>query len=316
MKRNTVFEDILTTLTRYFVVLVVLVLLCICFSGVRFVKSGEVAVVLRFGKLVGNTYEEQVHEPGLFFAFPYIIDEVITVPVGSVMEQTVTTHYTDGEMTTLGNNGYVITGDQNIALITASVKYNITDAVTYALHVKDVDQIINAAVSNAMVESAAHRSVDGILTSEKESYATEIKELAQETLDRVGTGVTLATVELTKVSMPEEVRETYEQVNAATVQAETLVQQAEQYRENLIPYAESTKSSLISSATSKYSRSISQADSSLSEFRGVLAEYESDPDSLEAIKTRLYTEKVMSVTSRIKQVILVPDGDSHIIIGT
>lgn len=315
MKKNTVFEDILSTLTRYFVILVVVVLLFICFSGVRFVKSGEVAIVLRFGKLVGNTYEEQVHEPGLFFAFPYIIDEVITVPVGSVMEQTVTTHYTDGEMTTLGSNGYVITGDQNIAVIIASVKYNITDAVTYALHVKDVDKIINAAVSNAMVESAAHRSVDGILTSEKEAYAAEVKAAAQDTLDRVETGVTLATLELTKVAMPEEVRETYEQVNAATVQAQTLVQQAQQYRENLIPYAQSTKNSLISSAMSKYSRAVSQAENDLSEYRGVLAEYESNPDSLEAIKTRLYTDKVMTMMSRIKKVILVPDGDSHIIIN-
>ena len=188
MKKNTVFEDILSTLTRYFVILVAIVVVLICLSGVRIVKSGEVAVVLRFGKLVGNTYEEQVHEPGLFFAFPYIIDEVITVPVGSVKELTVTTHYTEGEMLNNDRRGYVITGDQNIAVISASVKYNITDAVSYALHVKDADRIINAAVSGAMVKSAAHRAVDGILTSEKEAYATEVRAMAQQTLDEIGTG--------------------------------------------------------------------------------------------------------------------------------
>lgn len=314
MKKNTVFEDILSTLTRYFVILVAIVVVLICLSGVRIVKSGEVAVVLRFGKLVGNTYEEQVHEPGLFFAFPYIIDEVITVPVGSVKELTVTTHYTEGEMLNNDRRGYVITGDQNIAVISASVKYNITDAVSYALHVKDADRIINAAVSGAMVKSAAHRAVDGILTSEKEAYATEVRAMAQQTLDEIGTGITLSNLELTKVSMPEEVRETYENVNAATVQAATLAEKALQYRDSLMPYAESMRTSLISNAYSKQSTAIAEAEQYLAEFRGVLEEYEANPDSLEAIKTRIYTQKMMEMLARIKKVYLVPDDESHIII--
>ncbi len=314
MKKNTVFEDILSTLTRYFVILVAIVVVLICLSGVRIVKSGEVAVVLRFGKLVGNTYEEQVHEPGLFFAFPYIIDEVITVPVGSVKELTVTTHYTEGEMLNSDQRGYVITGDQNIAVISASVKYNITDAVSYALHVKDADRIINAAVSGAMVKSAAHRAVDGILTSEKEAYATEVRAMAQQTLDKIGTGITLSNLELTKVSMPEEVRETYENVNAATVQAATLAEKALQYRDSLMPYAESMRTSLISNAYSKQSTAIAEAEQYLAEFRGVLAEYEANPGSLEAIKTRIYTQKMMEMLARIKKVYLVPDDESHIII--
>ena len=314
MKKNTVFEDILSTLTRYFVILVAIVVVLICLSGVRIVKSGEVAVVLRFGKLVGNTYEEQVHEPGLFFAFPYIIDEVITVPVGSVKELTVTTHYTEGEMLNSEQRGYVITGDQNIAVISASVKYNITDAVSYALHVKDADRIINAAVSGAMVKSAAHRAVDGILTSEKEAYATEVRAMAQQTLDEIGTGITLSNLELTKVSMPEEVRETYENVNAATVQAATLAEKALQYRDSLMPYAESMRTSLISNAYNRQSTAIAEAEQYLAEFRGVLAEYEANPGSLEAIKTRIYTQKMMEMLARIKKVYLVPDDESHIII--
>ena len=314
MKKNTVFEDILSTLTRYCVILVAIVVVLICLSGVRIVKSGEVAVVLRFGKLVGNTYEEQVHEPGLFFAFPYIIDEVITVPVGSVKELTVTTHYTEGEMLNSEQRGYVITGDQNIAVISASVKYNITDAVSYALHVKDADRIINAAVSGAMVKSAAHRAVDGILTSEKEAYATEVRAMAQQTLDEIGTGITLSNLELTKVSMPEEVRETYENVNAATVQAATLAEKALQYRDSLMPYAESMRTSLISNAYSRQSTAIAEAEQYLAEFRGVLAEYEANPGSLEAIKTRIYTQKMMEMLARIKKVYLVPDDESHIII--
>ena len=69
---------------------VIVILLAIFFSGVRRVESGNVALVLRFGKLVGDTPEEQVHQPGLLFSFPYMIDEVVMVPTGNVIEQTVT----------------------------------------------------------------------------------------------------------------------------------------------------------------------------------------------------------------------------------
>ena len=164
MKKNNVFSQILTQVTKYLVVLVVLAFLGICLSGVRVVESGNVALILRFGQLVGDTREEQIHEPGLLLAMPYIIDEVVMVPTGSVIEQSVTTYYTpDGEKTTQG--GYVVTGDENIAVLSASVKYVIDDPVAYALHVNQVEQMINGAVSNAMLCQAAGSDVDALLTS-------------------------------------------------------------------------------------------------------------------------------------------------------
>ena len=64
-RKKTMLADILGSVTKYFLVLVAVVIIFIAFSGVRVVKSGEVALILRFGKLVGDSYEEQVHEPGL-----------------------------------------------------------------------------------------------------------------------------------------------------------------------------------------------------------------------------------------------------------
>lgn len=71
---------------RYCKWLIVILVALICCSGIRVVNNHEVAVVLRFGRLVGDTREEQVKEPGLLLAFPYVIDEVIKVPVGKVHE--------------------------------------------------------------------------------------------------------------------------------------------------------------------------------------------------------------------------------------
>lgn len=309
--KKTLLEDVLSTLSKCFVVLIVVVVICIAFSGVRVVKSGEVAMVLRFGKLVGDTPEEQIHEPGLLFCFPYFIDEVVTVPIDSVIQQQITTHYTEGEIDNWSNSGYVITGDQNIALISASVKYVISDPVTYALYVNEAAYIIDACISNAMLEEAAHTDVDDILTSGKEAYVTNVLTEAQRKLDLASVGVTIQSMELTDVSMPEEVRYTYEQVNAATVQAATFLEEAKQYRNTLIPEAESSASAILSSANSQYLSKISAAKSELSEFWGVIDEYGQRP---EAVRTRIYNEKLATAIRKIGQVRLVDDGDSKIFI--
>ena len=311
-KRNAVFEDVLGTVTKCFIVLVIAVVLFICLSGIKFVKSGEVAIVLRFGKLVGDTEEEQIHQPGILVAFPYIIDEVIIVPTETVMERTVNTHYTESYMTTLRNNGYVITGDNNIAVMQVSVKYTITDPVAYALKVNNIEKLIDASVSNAMLERAARTDFDDILTSGKEEYSNDVKREAQRSLNRSEAGITISTVELTTVAPPEEVRTVYEQVNTASIQAEKNIQEANQYKENLLIKARAAANATVSEAQSAKSQAISSANADLSEFRGMLDEYEAHPD---LIKTRVYSEKVSAIISKIGKVYVVKDGDNTIVIN-
>ena len=312
MKKPSLFAEILGSVTKYFLILVTVVLILIAFSGVRIIDTGNVAVILRFGKLVGDSYDEQVHEAGLLLAFPYIIDEVITVPTGSVIEQTVSTHYTSGNMTTLRNNGYVITGDRNIAVVRASVKYIISDPVAYALNISDISKIIDASVSSAMVSRAAGTAVDYLLTSGKDDFARDVLSMAQSKLDASGAGVTIGTIELTDIGMPAEVRSTYDEVNSATVRAATLLEQALQYRETLIPQAEAEANQLISSANSEYSASVAYANAELSEFWGVLDEYTQNP---ELVSIRIYNTKLSEAVGRIGKIRVVQNGETRIFIS-
>ena len=310
-KRTSLFAEILGSVTKYFLILVAAVLVLIALSGVRVIPSGNVAVILRFGRLVGDTYADQVHKPGLLFAFPYIIDEVITVPTGNVIEQTVSTHYTSGNMTTLRNNGYVITADRNIAVVSASVKYVISDPVAYALNAADVSKLIDASVSSAMVNKAAGMAVDDLLTSGKDDFAHAVLSAAQSKLDRAGVGVTIGTIELTDVGMPAEVRSTYDEVNSATVRAATMLEEAKKYRETLIPQAEATANKLKNDANSEYSSSVAAANTSLSEFYGVLDEYLQSP---ELVRIRLYNAKLAEAIGKIGTVCVVQDGETRIFI--
>jgi len=308
MEQKKLFSEVLASVTKYFLILVILVGVVIFCSGIRIVETGNVALVLRFGKLVGDTPEEQIHGPGLLLAFPYIIDEVIMIPTDRVMEQSVNTYYTPDEGRT--NDGtYVITGDQNIATLSASVKYKVSDPVQYGLNVKNMEQVINGTVSSAMLSQAAATDVDDLLTGGKEAYATAVLQNAKQRL--LPMGVELIGMELTQVRMPIEVREVYDQVNSAAVEAETIVERARSYVTTLIPNAQGTAAGNVATANANYSNKTAAAKSALAEFWGVLEEYEANP---EVVKMRLYNEKVAKIIAAIGQVRIVEDEQSTIYI--
>lgn len=310
MKKKTLFGDILQAVTRYFLILVIIVMVGIACSGIRIVESGNVALILRFGKLVGDTPEEQIHEPGLLLAFPYIIDEVVMVPTGSVMEHIVTTYYTPDDTRTR-EGSYVITGDQNVAVLSASVKYTISDPVEYALNVSDVGSVINACVSNAMLTEAAGTDVDDILTKGKDRFCTDSLNKASQKVDQANVGITLTTLELTYVSMPQEVRETYDKVNSATVEAATILENARLYREKLIPNANSVAQSYITEANNLYAAATAEANTALAEFWGVLEEYEANP---RVVMTRMFATKTEAILQKIGTVRVVQEGESTILL--
>ena len=310
MKKKTMFSEVLATVTKYFLILVVLVMLLIFCSGIRIVDSGNVALILRFGELVGDTREEQIHEPGLLLAFPYIIDEVIIVPVDSVMEQSVTTYYTDTESSSSGGN-YVITGDQNIAVLSASVKYVVSDPVAYALNISDIESIINGCVSTAMLTEAAGTDADVMLTSGKEAFAANSMAAASEKLEAVGAGVSLTSLELTQISMAPEVREIYEKVNSASIEAATIIERAKNHAATLKPYAAGLKAESISVANTEYQTKTAGAKQILTEFEGLLDEFQVNP---EVVKTRVYSTKLTEILSTIGSIRVVQDGESKIII--
>ena len=307
-EKRTLFGDILTALVGAFRWIVIVVLVAILCSGIRTVKTGEVAIVLRFGKLLGDTREEQVHDPGLLFAFPYIIDEVITVPTGKVFELTVDTHNTTSYMSPdVRENGYIITGDQNIALVGASVKYTITDPVAYALTTADVTATLHGIVSGALATGAVGMDIDDLLTTAKDAYGRGVLADAQAHAERLGLGVTISSLELKTVSAPMEVKSIFEAVNTAKIESETVINEARQYVELTIPAAEAEASSRVAAAQAEYASAVAAANDSLAEFRGLLDEYAANPD---VVLTRVYTEKLTKILASIGTVRLLEPGET------
>ncbi len=258
-KSKSTVSSIFEFLVKYFKIILILAFLLIIFSNIYTVDSGEVAVVLRFGALVEKDGEVVQNEAGLHYALPFVIDEVVIVPVGQVQELTVTTNYgysTSGNIS-VTDTGYVITGDNNIAFIEIKAKYMITDAVQYALNINDIDSFIDGIISSESTQIIATMSIDEVLTTGKEELATNIMEQSQDALDIAGCGVTLTNIELLNVNPPVSTKIYFEAVTSASVEMETLIKLAEEEVSIMLEQAKQQAAELENEALSQQSQELS-----------------------------------------------------------
>ena len=315
---------------RFLKIAAVVVLVGIVFSGITYVRPNEVALVLRFGKLVGNNPAEQIHGPGLLFAFPYLIDEVVRVPVKRVLQAQLTAF--SGDDISGGNNqdnlwsqsgdsldptviGYCITGDKNIVHVRITVKYVVTDPVQYALRIHNVPSLLLNAVAGATDKSIGAVKVDSVLAEGKRALASAISKSAQKTLDGAASGISIAAIEFKEVKPPDAVASNFEDVTKAYTDKKTKVDQARAYHEKHLPAAEAERWRLIQDAQAFSADRIGRAKGEASSFRNVYSEYRTNPM---VVRERLYYEAVEKIMSKAGPRVLTPKGagPSRILIPT
>ena len=308
MKHSERFVAIVNTAIQYCKWLILILVVLICCSGIRVINNYEVGVVLRFGRLVGDTQEEQIKQPGLLLAFPYVIDEVIKVPVGKVQEVSITTHAAAADPTyaDIASTGYLITGDENILHINATLKYRITDPVQYALYNSVPQDTINGVVSGVMASCASSDSVDGLLTDQKEEYAQEVIRQSQVRLDQLDLGVTVIGLEFQSITPPNALKYHFDQVNAAYVEKETKIQEAKQYREKVVPDAKATADTMVTDAQIPQTQKLTTANDRVAEFYGLLEEYQRNQD---VVQERVFREKVTAILNKMGGKLVLPEGD-------
>jgi len=196
-------------------------------TGVTMVKPDEVALRLRFGRLTGATRAEQVHGPGLLISFPYLVDEVLRVPVRRVLEMDVDALRSRRALAfpqvDITEDGYALTGDQNLLQPGVRLKYQIADPVRWALEIREPERVVHDAVVTALTRTMAEMTVDRVLVEGKRELAASALRRAQERLDSEGQWVLLVALELTSLQPPVQVARYFDDVQKAFVEKKTLV---------------------------------------------------------------------------------------------
>lgn len=307
------FEAFFSKVIKYFKWFVAAAVLLIALTGVYKVDSNEVAVVLRFGALTGETQETQLKKPGLHFALPNFIDEVVKIPVETVQELSVTTLYT-GSRTVRGDVqkiGYVLTGDQNVVLLRAVVKYKISDPITYALYVNDAKTMLTGIVTNELTSVISRMGVDDVLTTEKTAISGKTLSAAQATANGVRLGVQLTNVELTEVTPPNEAIDAFNEATTASVKKQTLIQQANDYLAKVLPQAEAESKKLVDAAAANRAAKTAAATAVAEEFNGLYEQFTANPD---VVKNGVFRLRLGKVLQQSGAGIVVPDKDGQRVI--
>lgn len=306
-KNFQIFEALLSSVMLYFKWIVGLAIVMILLSGIYQVDSKEIALVFRFGRLCGSNAETQIKRPGLHFSFPYLIDEVIKIPVGKVQDYPVVAHYCISNTVTSGvrDNGYVITGDSNIVHIKTVVKYRITDPVSLVLNHPAVTPLIEGIVASYTTDLVSRLGVDDILTTGKAVLARDLLKDAQKELDRINAGIKITSIEFTNILPPNETRADFEAVNAAKIEKETIVQRAKDLEARQILDAESKAEALIQDAHKTQSERIAQARDRMAEFEGMYQQYRKSP---EVIKNSIFRTRVANIINKMGTTMVIPDN--------
>ena len=128
---------------------------------------------------------------------------------------------------------------------------------------------------------------------------------AQAILDGMEMGVSIVSLEFKSIKPPSALQYHFDQVNAASVEKETRIQQANQYRERVIPEANAAADKLVSDAQVSQHDRINRANDQVAEFYGLFQEYQQNRD---VVYERVFREKVVTIFNQMGGKIVLPEG--------
>jgi len=274
------------------------VLVYFCFYQV---EANEEAVILRLGK-----YSDTVSS-GLHFKIPFI-DKVYKIKVDYQYKEEfgfrtnnpgVRTSYSKGGHE---NESWMLTGDLKIAEVHWVVQYKISEPEKYLFKVKNVENTIRDVSEATMRLMIGDRSFKEVLQKERTSIATKSKDHMQKVLDSYETGIQVQMVQLQGVVPPAPVADSFNEVNRAKQEEETLVNEANQEYNKKIFTAKGLAQKMINEAEGYYQERRNEANGDAALFEAIFENYKNHKD---ITRTRLFLEKMESILSTVSDKIII-----------
>jgi modulator of FtsH protease HflK len=251
-------------------------------SGFFQIKSAERGVVLRFGKLI------DVRNEGWGWRWPWPIETVSKVNVANV-------NSTDFKQR-------VLTSDVNLVDLHFSVQYQYTDPKKYLFQVFDPDATLNEVSEAAIREVVGRSKLEEVLVGGTRPQITKrTKALIQQTLNYYNTGITVTTVNLIDVQVPEPVIPSQRDANKALADQERFTKESEAYANSIIPVAQGAAVRMQQDAQAYKAQVTAIAQGQAERFTELLAAYEQAP---EITRKRLYMDSIESLLARAHKVVI------------
>ena len=279
-------------------------------SGLYRVLPDEQGVVLRFGKFVTTT------QPGLNYHIPFPVESVLTPKVTKVNRIDIgfrserDSGFTSSGVADVPEESLMLTGDENIVNIDFSVFWVIKDAGNFLFKIQDPEGTVKAAAETAMREVIARNNIQPILTEGRSQIEIDASEIIQNILDEYQSGIQITQVQTQKADPPDQVIDSFRDVQAARADMERSKNEAEAYANDVIPRARGEAEKILQAAEAYKKEVVAKAEGEASRFTAIFNEYK---NAKQVTQERMYLETMEKVLADIDKVIIEKNAGSGVV---
>ncbi len=286
-----------------------LFLLILVLTSVRTVGPEEEGVVLNLGQ-----YSRTVN-PGLNFIIPFGIEKMVKIPVQRQLKHEFGFRTIGGSSSQYSNADFsieasMLSGDLNMADVEWVVQYRIVNSFQYLFRVKDPERSLRDMSESAMRKTVGDRTVNEVLTIGRQEVATNTEVLLQKLCDEYQNGIRIDQVVLQDVNPPALVKPSFNGVNQAQQERETMINRAESEYNSVIPRARGEAKETIQLAEAYALNRVNGATGDASKFEALYTEYIKAP---EVTKKRIYLETMERLLPKIGNKTIADDKGNNVL---
>ena len=296
---------------KYFVkILLALIVLGILVTSVKTVGPEEEGVVLNLGR-----YTRTV-QPGLNFIIPLGIEKMYKIPVQRQLKHEfgfrtaqagTRTSYSSGSFT---EESSMLSGDLNMADVEWVVQYRIVNSYQYLFRVRNAEKTLRDMSEAAMRKVVGDRTVNEVLTVGRQEVASSVEVNLQKMCDDYQNGIRIDQVVLQDVNPPQTVKPSFNAVNQAQQERETLINQAESEYNRVVPRAKGEADETIQLAEAYALTRVNGAKGEAERFVALYNEYIKAP---EVTKKRIYFETMERLLPRLGNKIITDERGNSVL---
>lgn len=280
---------------KFFIFLLIAIVLLWLASGFMIVQEGQVSVITRFGQYTRTL------TPGLQWRLPYPIEDSQSVNIAQL--RTFEVGFRGSSRNKVLSESLMLTNDENIVDVQFVVQYRLlpTGAPDYLFNTSMPDESVRQASETAMREIVGRKHMDFVLYSGRTEVANEVHALAQSILDRYQTGIQISTVAIQNVQPPEQVQAAFDDAVKAGQDRERQVNEGNAYASQILPEAEGQAARMTQDAEGYSARIIGQAEGDTARFDSIESEFAKAPA---ITRERMYLETMQDILQGSSKVMI------------
>jgi len=198
-------------------IIIAVLALWVFWTSVHRLEPAESGVVTTFGK-----YSHTIGS-GVSFTAPFPIQNVEKVNTNEVRTLTI------GSPNSESKENLILTRDQNVINMAYNVRWQVADPALFKFQLESPESSVSEVAESAMRAAIANFDLIQAIGPGRGAIQADVRDRMQVILDSYKSGVFVQSIDIQQAAAPSEVREAFNQVNAAIQEKEADLNDARRY---------------------------------------------------------------------------------------